>query len=632
LTASYDTGIGSPSEIEATAGVDCLLPVISTLTVTDIDGFSARISFATSEPASVRVLYGTSCGALTSEIEVAQQATSHSIVVTGLSPNVEYFFSVEASDEAGNLGTDDNNGACNSFTTLENADYFTELFDTSDQDLANTSVTFTPATGENGYSACTSEATVFPTDPSTATDLFLSDDDFSLVTLSGGAEVAIYGTTYDSFYVGSNGYLTFGAGHTDMTESLAEHFSIPRISGLYDDLNPAAGGTISWQQLGDRAAFTWSEVPEWNIGGQNSFQVELFFDGSLRITYLALSASDGLVGLSKGEGIPGDYLESNFAAYPECTMASVCGDGNVEGTEECDDGGTSDGDCCSSTCQYETTGSACGDGTDTLCDSADSCDGSGSCQDNLAAAATTCGDAGGECIIQDLCDGAGACSDNGYVANGTACGDGTDTLCDSADSCDGSGSCQTNFAAISVECRVDAGECDVAESCDGVGACPADGFETAGSACGDGTDTLCDSADSCDASGSCQANYAAISVECRADAGDCDVAETCNGAGACPVDELEEYGTACGDPADQCTHQDICNFSGTCLDGGLVPDGSVCSDENPATFDDQCSAGICEGSGSAPVPTGSLPLRVLLVLALLGTGILLRRVRLARRP
>ena len=42
---------------------------------------------------------------------------------------------------AGNLGTDDNNGACNSFTTLENADYFTERVDASDQDLANTSVT-----------------------------------------------------------------------------------------------------------------------------------------------------------------------------------------------------------------------------------------------------------------------------------------------------------------------------------------------------------------------------------------------------------------------------------------------------------------------------------------------------------
>ena len=53
-----------------------------------------------------------------------------------------------------------------------------------------------------------------------------------------GAQVSLYGQTYSTFYVGSNGYITFTAGDTDYTESLSDHFGEPRISALFDDLNP----------------------------------------------------------------------------------------------------------------------------------------------------------------------------------------------------------------------------------------------------------------------------------------------------------------------------------------------------------------------------------------------------------
>ncbi len=42
-----------------------------------------------------------------------------------------------------------------------------------------------------------------------------------------------------------------------------------------------------------------------------------------------------------------------------CQLETVCGNGIVEGAEQCDDGNTIDGDGCSSTCRYEST---CGDG------------------------------------------------------------------------------------------------------------------------------------------------------------------------------------------------------------------------------------------------------------------------------
>ena len=57
-------------------------------------------------------------------------------------------------------------------------------------------------------------------------------------------------------------------------------------------------------------------------------------------------------------------------------LDTVCGDGHLGPGEQCDDGNTVDGDCCSSTCQYEAIGSACSDGNPCT---ADACDGAGAC-------------------------------------------------------------------------------------------------------------------------------------------------------------------------------------------------------------------------------------------------------------
>ena len=55
----------------------------------------------------------------------------------------------------------------------------------------------------------------------------------------------------------------------------------------------------------------------------------------------------------------------------------TCGDGIVSPGEDCDDGGTVDGDCCSSTCSFEASGSSCDDAT--VCTDVDECDGAGTC-------------------------------------------------------------------------------------------------------------------------------------------------------------------------------------------------------------------------------------------------------------
>jgi hypothetical protein len=302
--------------------VDCLAPVISNVTTTNVAAQQATVTFATDESSSAQVRYGTACASLAHTQAGAGAGTTHQIVLSGLSPMTQYFFAVDATDTAGNLATDDNAGACYSFTTPEQPDYFTELFDAGDNDLSNQTLTFTPDGSADFYQACRTVAAAFPTHPRGGTPLVLGDDDYALVALTGGAQVSLYGVPYNSFFVGSNGYITFGVPDTTPGESFAAHFSLPRVSALFDDLYPPGGGTILWKQLPDRVAVTFENIPEYGTDDSNSFQIELFFDGRIRLTYLALAAAEGLAGLSQGLGVPADFIESDLSAY-ECQAPVV---------------------------------------------------------------------------------------------------------------------------------------------------------------------------------------------------------------------------------------------------------------------------------------------------------------------
>ena len=203
------------------------------------------------------------------------------------------------------------------FTTIEQADYFTEEFG-ADFDLEYKSVTFTPDGSGDYYDICIEPATALPVDPNAGIPIAPGEDGYVLLSLTGGQTVSLYGQTYSSFYVNSNGNITFGSGDGTWQVSLAAHFSRPRIAALFDDLSPQYGGTDTWQQLADRAVVTFQNAPEYGTGNSNTFQFELFFDGRIRITWLQIDATNNIAGLSAGEGIPVDYLESDLSAAGPC--------------------------------------------------------------------------------------------------------------------------------------------------------------------------------------------------------------------------------------------------------------------------------------------------------------------------
>jgi len=200
-------------------------------------------------------------------------------------------------------------------------DLFTESFGAGYNDVNGTSLTFSPDGSKAYYEACRKEANELPTDPNGGSFVLLWDDDFDEVVLSGGAEVLFYGRWYDRFYIGSNGYITFGAGDTEYSPSLQSHFNLPRISALFTDLLPPNDQCISCKQLQDRVAVTFQDVPLYgDKDAKSTFQIELFFvTGAIRITWTSLAAPAAVVGLSEGNGLPPMFFaQSDLSDYPPC--------------------------------------------------------------------------------------------------------------------------------------------------------------------------------------------------------------------------------------------------------------------------------------------------------------------------
>jgi cysteine-rich repeat protein len=117
----------------------------------------------------------------------------------------------------------------------------------------------------------------------------------------------------------------------------------------------------------------------------------------------------------------GDSFDTAAIDHITITLTySLCGDGIVEGSEDCDDGNTNDGDCCSSTCQFEPSGSPCESDGNVCTD--DECDGAGTCEHNNNTAPCDDGD---PCTSNDQCSG-GVCAGTGFCLNGFKCYQGKD--------------------------------------------------------------------------------------------------------------------------------------------------------------------------------------------------------------
>ena len=176
-------------------------------------------------------------------------------------------------------------------------------------------------------------------DARAGTPLSLADDDRVMVTLP--FSFPFYEKLYDSVYVGSNGFITFGKGE------LRPHFAIPFISppnnviyGFGQDLNPERGtqGEIYTQLQSDGAfVIEYHRVEHWPKGNPETFQIKLYPNGTFQLQYETVS--DPLTALA---GVENEY-GTQGAVWPQqlTNGLSVSGIPYVNGENLCSDKVTS---------------------------------------------------------------------------------------------------------------------------------------------------------------------------------------------------------------------------------------------------------------------------------------------------
>jgi len=321
--------------------------------------------------------------------------------------------------------------------------------------------------------------------------------------------------------------------------------------------------------------------------------------------------------------------DNNCASNPSLTLTLIdgitvnpatppasCGNSIVETGEECDDGSLNNGDCCSSTCQYESSSTVCRASAG-ACDVAEVCDGVGNdCPaDGFKANTFECRAVGGLCDVSEMCTGSSATCPTDTKST-AVCSQATD-VCDATETCDGvNNDCPTDAKASTETLCNDNLFCTINDHCNGNGACVSGGSydclannlpEIA--TCDNTPDNIHYTWDSrnpftstCDETTDSCTNGNAITITHQSPTiGVCDVAcltnDDCNyqdtlcADGVCNMDtytceqHFKSVGTTCREADGICDVAEVCSgSSAACPADGVKPNTEVC----------QASAGVCD--------------------------------------
>jgi hypothetical protein len=178
--------------------------------------------------------------------------------------------------------------------------------------LKNRSILFTPDGASDGFGYRVSTPEIdFNNDFGSRLDLYGPDgekdsDNGYLGVSFEGSQFPFYGVSYDTFFVGTNGYITFTQGDTSARISpSALATDLPRIAPLWADLEVTDSGNIYYNRLQDGYLFTWNKAGQPSYDGASTFQAVLYDDGRIAFVYKKVKAQAALVGISPGSSVAG---------------------------------------------------------------------------------------------------------------------------------------------------------------------------------------------------------------------------------------------------------------------------------------------------------------------------------------
>ncbi len=113
-----------------------------------------------------------------------------------------------------------------------------------------------------------------------------------------------YGNTFDTLFVSSNGYITFGTGSSQITNYPLPSTSAPAnlIDALHDDLYPSSGGDIYFEDYGNRVIVQFTNVYPISGSGSYTFQIVLEQSGTIYLYYDNLTGplTGATIGIQNG--------------------------------------------------------------------------------------------------------------------------------------------------------------------------------------------------------------------------------------------------------------------------------------------------------------------------------------------
>lgn len=166
-----------------------------------------------------------------------------------------------------------------------------ETFSFGEFDLEGRTLVWTADAAEaQGYSYTTFESPGLPDVPGSgavSASLVLGYRDSAPVALANRIE--FFGVSYDTLYVGSDGYVTFEPAIADPNIELASLLTWPMVATLLTHLSPDEGGSVTVDQFAEHVTITFQDVLGRDVEGDegpNTFQTRIFHNGDIDMTWL----------------------------------------------------------------------------------------------------------------------------------------------------------------------------------------------------------------------------------------------------------------------------------------------------------------------------------------------------------